>query len=386
MYKKILKISKIKEEIYDIEKIGNISTSISIFLNLFLFILKLIVGSLTSSISVITDGINNLTDSLSSFFAKISFKISAKSQDETHPFGHGRFEYIASFIISIIIIFVSFNFLKVSVERMLNPKVINLNFLEIFFLFISVIIKLWLYNLNKKLYKKTSSTLLKVVSIDSLTDSFITFFVILFLFFSKYEKFSIDAVVGVLISFVILYQAISLIKDNISNLIGKMPKKELVENVIVDIKKRKEILGVHNFNFHEYGNYKKILTLDIEVDEDMTVFKAHSIMSDIEKEILKKYEIILITHIEPFRKNLSVNEEKLQEKIKNFKEKKEFIKSIHDFEINKEKKFVVLEIILNWKKLSKNFKENDFKKEIEKIIKDYDKNLKTYITILYEYL
>lgn len=386
MYKKILKISKIKKGRYDVEKIGKISSSISIFLNLFLFILKLIVGSLTSSISVVTDGINNLTDTFSSLFTKISFKISSKPQDENHPFGHGRFEYIASLLISILIMFVGFNFLKTSIERMLNPKLINLNSIQIFFLLLSVFIKLWLYNLNKKLYKKTSSSLLKVISVDSLTDSFITSFVIVSLIFSKYTTLSLDAIVGIIISFVILYQAISLIKEMTSELIGKTPKKELVENVILDIKKHKEILGVHNFNFHIYGNFKKILTIDVEVDENMTVFNAHSIMSKIEQEIFEKYQIILITHIEPLRVNLTLDEERLKEKLKNFKEKKDFIKSIHDFEINKEEKFVVLEIILNAKKLSKNFKENVLKKEIEKIIKEYDKKLKISITILYEYI
>ena len=129
MYKKILKLSKIKGERnkYDKEKIGYLSIILSIYLNLFIAILKFIIGFLTFSISVMVDGINNFFDAICSFFTSVAFKFSKKPQDENHPFGHGRVEYITTLIISIIIIFVGFQFLKTSIEKLFNKENIKIN-------------------------------------------------------------------------------------------------------------------------------------------------------------------------------------------------------------------------------------------------------------------
>lgn len=388
MYKKILKISKLKDEKnkYDKEKIGYLSSIIAISLNLFIAILKFIIGFFTFSISVMVDGINNFFDAICSFFTSVAFKLSKKPQDEEHPFGHGRVEYITTLIISIIIIFVGFQFLKTSIEKFFNVENIKINSISIIFLIISIIIKLWLYCLNKKLFKKTNSNLLKAISLDSLTDALITFCCILSLIFSKYTKIHIDSILGILISCIILHQGFLLSKDTIDDLLGKAPKKELVHKVIMTIKNHKEILGVHNFNIHTYGNNKKIATVDVEVFENMSVNTAHSLMSMIEKEVFEKYEIVLITHIEPFRKNLTEDEIKLKEILEKLKTQKNFIKSIHDFEINNKNNFVSIQFVLDGKKLKKDFIEKNFKNEIEKIIKQYNKNLKTIITILYEYI
>lgn len=385
IYKQILKNAKIKDNKYNEEKIVHLTSVISIFLNVFLAMLKFVIGIFTSSVSVMADSLNNFSDALCSFFTTIAFNISKKPQDENHPFGHGRLEYVITLIISIIIILIGFQFLKTSIEKIFNPKTIKLNLIGLIFLLIATFIKLWLYHLNKKLFKKFDLKLLKAVSIDSFTDSLITIASIFSLMLSNNTILPIDSLLGIFISFIILYQGFTLSKDTISDLLGSAPKKELVKKILEDIKNHKEILNLHNFNLHSYGN-KKIASIDIEIDEKMTVDKAHSIMSIIEKEIFEKYEITLITHIEPYRKNLTLKEKKLREKIKIFKNKNDFIKSLHDFEINEENNFVCLQLVLDGQKLTKNYKEEKLKKEIEDIIKDYDKNLKTSITILYEYI
>lgn len=355
IYKQILKISKIKDNKYNEEKIVHLSSVISIFLNVFLAILKFVIGIFTSSVSIMADSLNNFSDALCSFFTTIAFNISKKPQDENHPFGHGRLEYIITLIISIIIILIGFQFLKTSIEKIFNPKMVKLNLLGLVFLLIATFVKLWLYYLNKKLFKKFDLKLLKAVSVDSFTDSLITIASIFSLIFSNKTVLPIDSLLGIFISIIILYQGFTLSKDTINDLLGTAPKKELVKKILKDIEKHKEILNLHNFNLHSYGN-KKIASIDIEVDEKMTVDKAHSIMSIIEKEIYEKYEITLITHIEPYRKNLTLKEEKLREKIKTFKNKYDFIKSLHDFEINEENKFVCLQLVLDGQKLTKKKK------------------------------
>lgn len=386
--KKILNISKIENtDKYDRKKVGYLSGMIGTFLNVTLGVSKFVIGILANSVSITADAVNNFSDAIYSFATVLGFKFSSAPPDKDHPYGHGRVEYITTLIISMMVMIVGVQFAKTSIERIINPEKIIMGKIGIAFLVISIFIKLWMSLFNRKLSKAIDSSILKATSIDCLSDVFTTSVVLIAMIFANYTTFPVDGVVGLIVSAFILFSGFSLAKETISQLIGEAPSVELIKSVLTDIEKHKEILGIHNYTFHRYGHLKTIATVDVEVDSEMSLIKAHNLMSLIEKEIYEKYEIILVIHVEPVGGNFTEREIELKEITENWKNQFSYIKSMYDFAIYKQgdKYFVGLQLALDRNKLDKNFDESSLKSELEELIKNYDEELKTSITILYEY-
>ena len=386
--KKILNISKIENtDKYDRKKVGYLSGMIGTFLNVTLGVSKFVIGILANSVSITADAVNNFSDAIYSFATVLGFKFSSAPPDKDHPYGHGRVEYITTLIISMMVMIVGVQFAKTSIERIINPEKIIMGKIGIAFLVISIFVKLWMSLFNRKLSKAIDSSILKATSIDCLSDVFTTSVVLIAMIFADYTTFPVDGVVGLIVSAFILFSGFSLAKETISQLIGEAPSVELIKSVLSDIEKHKEILGIHNYTFHRYGHLKTIATVDVEVDSEMSLIKAHNLMSLIEKEIYEKYEIVLVIHVEPVGGNFTEREIELKEITENWKNQFSYIKSMYDFAIYKQgdKYFVGLQLALDGNKLDKNFDENSLKSELEELIKNYDEELKTSITILYEY-
>lgn len=386
---KILKMSKIKgSDKYDRKKVGYFAGVIGIFLNLMLGTSKFLIGILVNSIAITADAVNNFLDAIYSSATVLGFKFSSAPPDKDHPYGHGRIEYITTLIISMMIMFVGFQFAKTSIERIINPEKIIMSKMGVIFLILSIFVKFWLSLFNRKLGNEINSSILKATSMDCLSDVGTTSVILIALAFSKYTSFPVDGVVGLLVSGFILFSGFSFAKETISQLIGEAPSLELIKSVMSDIEKHSEILGIHNYTFHRYGHLKTIGTVDVEVSSEMSLVKAHNLMSIIEKEIFEKYEILLVIHIEPVGGNYSERELGLQKNIEDWKRNIDYLKSMHDFAIYKENEnfFVGLQLVVDGNKITKTFEESKLKTEIEEIIKQYDENLKTSITILYDYV
>lgn len=386
--KKILSISRIENtDKYDRKKVGYFSGLIGTSLNVTLGVSKFLIGIFANSVSITADAVNNFSDAIYSFATVLGFKFSSAPPDKDHPYGHGRVEYITTLIISMMIMLVGLQFTKTSIERIISPEKIVMNKIGIAFLVVSIFVKLWMSLFNRKLGKAIDSSILRATSVDCLSDVCTTSVVLIAMIFADYTTFPVDGVVGLVVSAFILFSGFSLAKETVSQLIGEAPSVELIKSVLTDIEKHKEILGIHNYTFHTYGNNKKIATVDVEVDSEMSLIKAHNLMSLIEKEIYEKYEIVLVIHVEPVGGNFTEREIELKEITENWKNKFSYIKSMHDFAIYKQgyKYFVGLQLVLDGNKLDKNFDENSLKSEFEELIKNYDEELKTSITILYEY-
>lgn len=386
--KKILSISRIENtDKYDRKKVGYFSGLIGTSLNVTLGVSKFLIGIFANSVSITADAVNNFSDAIYSFATVLGFKFSSAPPDKDHPYGHGRVEYITTLIISMMIMLVGLQFTKTSIERIISPEKIVMNKIGIAFLVVSIFVKLWMSLFNRKLGKAIDSSILRATSVDCLSDVCTTSVVLIAMIFADYTTFPIDGVVGLVVSAFILFSGFSLAKETVSQLIGEAPSVELIKSVLTDIEKHKEILGIHNYTFHTYGNNKKIATVDVEVDSEMSLIKAHNLMSLIEKEIYEKYEIVLVIHVEPVGGNFTEREIELKEITENWENKFSYIKSMHDFAIYKQgyKYFVGLQLVLDGNKLDKNFDENSLKAELEELIKNYDEELKTSITILYEY-
>jgi cation diffusion facilitator family transporter len=218
------------------QKVGYLAGVVGVIVNVILSVIKIIIGLLISSISVLADGVNNLSDSASSITTLIGFKISNSPADKEHPYGHGRVEYIAALIVSFMVILVGLQFTTSSIDRIRNPKPVDFEIISFSILIISILSKVWLAIFNRKLSEKINSTGLKATATDAFGDVLITSVVVLSIALSQVTTFPIDGIVGLIVSFFIIYQGIGLIKYTIGPLIGQAPSREMVQNIYEDLK------------------------------------------------------------------------------------------------------------------------------------------------------
>lgn len=311
-------------------KYGYLSGFVGIIINIILFGGKLIAGILSSSIAIIADAFNNLSDAGSSIIALIGFKMSGKPADNEHPFGHGRIEYVSGFIISVIIIFMGFEIAKTSVSKIIHPKDITFSSLSLIILIVSVFAKLWLGLFNRKLGTSINSDVMKATAIDSLTDMLSTTAVIAGILITKYVGINIDGYLGILVALFILYSGISASKETINKLLGEAPDKDFINQVTTVVLSHTEIIGIHDFIVHNYGVGNCVISLHAEVPCDSDIMKIHDVIDNVEDEVNKDFNCITVIHMDP----IATNDEKTmhtKKLVKIMLAELDPILTIHDF-------------------------------------------------------
>ncbi len=278
---------------------GLLCSYISIVLNLILFLIKVFIGVVLKSISITADAFNNLSDSASSIINLIAFKFSMKPADKEHPQGHGRYEYIASLIVSFLIIFIGISFIKSSIEKIMSKENTNFSIILFVILIISIFIKIWIGIINLKVSKKINSKSLKATSVDAFYDALTTTILSASLLLSNFIKISLDGYAGVIISLFIIYSGIGLIKETMSSLLGEAPSDEIVKELKEKILSYKNILGLHDLVVHNYGPNKTLASIHVEVPSNLNLIDVHSLIDRIEKDIENTMMIHLVIHIDP---------------------------------------------------------------------------------------
>lgn len=272
--------------------------------NLFLFALKITTGFLMSSIAIISDAFNNLSDSGTSVVSIVGAKLSAQKPDKEHPFGHGRYEYIFSLVVSFIIILVGFELLKSSVQKIIHPQEIRLATVPMILLCISVPVKLWMYSYNKYLGNLTGSSMLAAASRDSINDAISTSAVILCAIVGKWVKFPpLDGIVGTVVSVIIMYSGFKITLDTIGVLLGAAPDKETVNSIKGYILSAPGVVGVHDLMVHDYGPGRVIASVHAEVPDDCNVVEIHETIDDLEQKIERELGIHIVVHMDPISVN-----------------------------------------------------------------------------------
>ena len=268
-------------------------------LNLLVFCIKLVVGLLISSVSVIADSFNNLTDALSNLIIMASIKLAAKPADREHPFGHGRTEHLTALILACAMIVVGIEFFRVSLDTLQNPHVIVLDSLFTVLLLSTALIKLFMWIYYHRIEKSTEFEPLKTLAVDSRNDVFITFFTIGSVFFTQLTGLMIDGYVGILISCLIIFSGYCLAKETISKLLGERPNTETARKILSLVESHEHILSSHDLIVHTYGPSITMATLHVEMSNHLTLDQAHSIIDKIERSVKKELLINLLLHIDP---------------------------------------------------------------------------------------
>ena len=316
-------------------KYGFFAGIFGVISNFLLFAGKIIVGVLGSSITIIADAINNLSDMANNFIVIFGFKLSSKPADSEHPFGHARYEQIMALIVSVLIVSIGVLLLKSSIEKIISPNITTVSIATYIVLILSILIKLFQMLLYKDFGKSINSQVLKASSIDSRNDVISTFAVLIATILINVLGnigFSIDGVFGLIVSMFIIYSSIKLVKETISPLLGEMPSKEFINNLKQEILKNKDILGVHDFLIHSYGPNTYYASAHAEVSSKADIMKIHDVIDNIESEFKQKYNIVLSIHMDPIDVNneeVNFHKKKVEIILKNLNENIQF----HDFRL-----------------------------------------------------
>ena len=258
---------------------------IGILANILLFIVKFSVGVLTGSIAVMADAFNNFSDTASSVITMIGVKLANLPADKEHPHGHGRLEYLSALLVAFMVMLVGVQFIKSSVERILNPSVIQFEIMSFILLAISVVVKLWLSRFNKVMGEKVNSSALKAASVDALGDVFTSSTVLISFLAARFTSFPVDGYAGVLVAGFILYAGYTLVKETISPLLGEAPDEELVNDIYERILSYDLITGAHDLVIHNYGVGRIMASIHAEIPADQDIMTIHDVIDQAEREI-----------------------------------------------------------------------------------------------------
>ena len=280
-------------------KIGSLSGIVGLICNVFLFAGKLLIGTLSGSVSITADAMNNLSDATSSIVTLLGFKLAEQPADEEHPYGHARFEYLSGLAVAALILLIGFELAKSSVQKIFAPAPVEFSPAVALVLILSIGVKLWLSIFNRTLGNKIRSTTLHATAADSRNDCIATGAVLLAALIESFSGLCIDGFMGLGVSMFILYSGIKLGKETISPLLGETASPELQALIVDYVSAHPKVLGYHDLMVHDYGPGQRFASLHVEMDHRESPLLCHEIIDDMERECLQSHNIHLVIHYDP---------------------------------------------------------------------------------------
>ena len=358
---------------------GGIASLVGIIVNLLLAAGKITLGAICGVISVLADGLNNLTDCGSSIISALSFKLAAKPADKEHPFGHERIEYICSLAVAVIILLVAFETAKESIAKIISPTSINFSYWTVGVLCASILAKFALFFYYKSTAKKIESDILRATALDSLTDCISTTVVLITILIGKFSSLNIDGYAGVLVALFIAFSAVGILKDILSKLIGQSADEQTLLAIKERILAHPEVLGVHDLSVYNYGPNKYFASAHIEVDAKVDVLVSHELVDAIEREFIEQTNIVLTGHLDPIvTDNEEVND--LRKQVETFVKEIDESFTVHDFRMvcGEKRTNVLFDVAVPYgTHLSKDF----IKKELERQVMAIDDKYCLIVTV-----
>ena len=280
-------------------RIGKLSGAVGIICNCLLAAGKLIVGHMTSSMSITADGLNNLSDGASSVVTLLGFKLAEKPADRKHPYGHARIEYIAGLTVAVMILFIGLELGKSSVEKFIDPEPIEFSIAAAWVLLASILVKLFMMLFNLKMGRRINSNALLATAADSRNDVMTTSAVLAASIVEHFYDVRIDGVMGIAVSLFILYSGIKLAGETMSPLLGEGANPELQKQITDYINGCPMVLGCHDLMVHDYGPGRRYASIHVEIDKNEDPIACHARIDRMERECLKNYGTHLVIHYDP---------------------------------------------------------------------------------------
>lgn len=280
-------------------KYGIVLGSFGIFLNLVLFALKFVFGTVSKSVALVADAFNNLSDGASSLISILGFKLSLKKPDKDHPFGHGRLEYISGLVISFLILLMGAELLRSSFASLFSSEKTEFSCISFFVMIFAILVKFYMYFYNHQAAKKLGSVSLEATAKDSLSDTISTFVVIVSALAGRFTNFPVDAIAGMIVGIFIIKEGFDSAKETVAPLLGEAPSKDFIKQVEEELLRHKPILAMHDIVVHDYGPGRKMISLHAEVPGDRNIFSLHDVIDNAEKDISEKFNCSVVIHMDP---------------------------------------------------------------------------------------
>lgn len=366
---------------------GTLGGVIGIIINFILFVIKFSVGMLVGSIAISADAFNNLSDAASSIITIIGFKMSNKPADAEHPFGHGRIEYLSALLVAFMVMLVGVQFVKSSIERIMNPEVITFELIPFILLLISIGFKVWLSTFNRFIGNKINSSALKAAATDALGDVFTSSTVVISFLLAKFTSLPIDGYIGIFVALAILYAGFGLVRETLNPLLGEAPDPELVNELYEKVLAYPLISGVHDLIVHNYGPGRIIASLHAEIPADVDIMEIHNVIDKAEREISADLNLHLVIHMDP----ICVLTDEIKETwdyVEKILRKYPEIKSMHDFRIVGEGdiKNLIFDIVLEASESGNKKKQEKMIADIKTSIKKEHPQYNCVITVDYDFM
>ena len=307
----------------------------SIFINLFLFVLKLVLGLASKSISIISDAFHTLSDTITSLLVVISFKISAKPSDPEHPFGHGRAEQITAIVMATLLGVTAYELVKSSVNRLLDPSEVNATFTIAAIMLATVFVKEGLARFTFKYSKELNSDTLSADAWHHRSDAISTILVVISIIFARFGFFFMDGLVGILVGFYILYTAYIIVKKPIDHIMGTPTPPGITGDIKKIGKTVNEINDLHDIIYHDYGSIR-LVSLHIEVDENMTLQQAHCIAEEMTVKIKNELNLFATVHVDPMSPKTEMHR-KIENLVSGYCREHDLCHAFHELRLKGEK-------------------------------------------------
>ena len=280
-------------------RVGKLSGMVGILANALLCAGKLFIGTVSGSVSITADAMNNLTDAASAIVTLIGFKLAERPADEDHPYGHARYEYLSGLAVAALVLLIGFELAKTSVGKIFHPESVTFSIPLVIVLVGSVLVKLWLSLFNTKLGRHIDSSALLATAADSRNDVISTLVVLAAALVEKFTGYRVDGYMGLAVAVFIFYSAIQLAKETISPLLGESASPELCAMIARLMEAEPRVLGYHDLMVHDYGPGQRFGSLHVEMDQAEDPLSCHELIDDLERLCLEKHNIHLVIHYDP---------------------------------------------------------------------------------------
>lgn len=278
---------------------GILCSVVGICLNVLLFAGKFLAGILSGSVSIMADAFNNLSDAGSSVITFVGFQFAGRKPDKEHPFGHGRIEYVAGFLVSMIIILMGLELVHSSVEKIIHPRALETEAAAFVILVLSILVKIYMCIFNYVFGKKLDSGVMKATALDSLSDVFSTSVVLIAVGVVHFTGINVDGYGGLVVAIFIIVAGIQAARDTMSPLLGRKPDSAFIEKIHDIVMEHENVVGIHNVIVHDYGPGRVMISLHVEMPGEKDIYQLHDIVEEIESDLDKNLHCESVIHMDP---------------------------------------------------------------------------------------
>lgn len=278
---------------------GRMAGIVCIVCNIVLCAAKAAVGVIAGSVAIVADAINNLSDAASNIVSLLGFKLASRPADSGHPYGHGRYEYIAGLVVSVLICAVGIELVMQGIDRVQHPQPVELSVALMVVLILSILVKLWMMFFNKNIGARINSSTLAATSVDSRNDVITTTAVLICTIITATSGLNLDGWASILLGGYILYSGVKLIFETLNPLLGQAEDPEFTEHIKQKILSYEGIMGTHGLMVHDYGPGNKFASAHVEMSADLSPIESHDIIDSIEQDFLKNDGLVMTIHYDP---------------------------------------------------------------------------------------